>query len=89
MNFDGEYITEGQFKTIDEAWNRSGDMGSGWFFYPFHFVVSDSKKTIIDSCDILSWSKRKKLKTIQKIFNEALQRKELQNVDIEEFIFNL
>lgn len=36
MSFDGDYVTEGEFQSSNEAWNRSNDMGSRWFFYPFH-----------------------------------------------------
>ena len=36
---DGEYQTEGEFKTIEQARERSADMGSRWFFYPFHAIL--------------------------------------------------
>lgn len=36
---DGEFITDGKFDTIEEAADNSADMGSRWFFYPFHFIV--------------------------------------------------
>mgnify|MGYP001560570993 CR=1 FL=1 len=39
---DGEYKTEGEFSTIEEAWDRNNDMGSRWFFYPFRVVVAGS-----------------------------------------------
>lgn len=32
---DGAFITEGEFKTIEQAWNRINDWGSRWYFYPF------------------------------------------------------
>ncbi|MFA6309576.1 MAG: hypothetical protein WC677_07585 [Clostridia bacterium] len=53
MSFDGEYKTEDNrgkgFKTVDEAWEWSDDMGSKWFFYPFQFVVSVSGKTVVEA----------------------------------------
>jgi hypothetical protein len=57
MSFDGDFQTESKrtekgdvpFNSIEEAWEHSGDIGSKWFFYPFHFVTSDSTKTIKDA----------------------------------------
>lgn len=42
---DGEdYQLEGKdCTTIDEAVEVSADMGSRWFFYPFHFIIRDMK----------------------------------------------
>jgi hypothetical protein len=40
---DGEFKTEGKFPTIEDAWRRSQDMGSRWFFYPIHVVTSARK----------------------------------------------
>lgn len=40
---DGEYVTEGSnepYPDTDAAWRRSNDMGSRWYFYPIHVVVS-------------------------------------------------
>jgi len=42
MSFDGDYQTEKpEFDTIEEAWEYSNDLGSKWYFYPFHFVTWD------------------------------------------------
>jgi hypothetical protein len=40
---DGEFVCENKFKTINEAWERSNDMGSRWYFYPVHVVTSGNK----------------------------------------------
>lgn len=55
MSFDGEFKVEQcrTIKSIEEAWEHSNDLandlGSKWFFYPFHFVTTDSTKTIVAS----------------------------------------
>lgn len=36
---DGAFKIEGHFDSIDDAWKRSEDMGTRWYFYPFHFVA--------------------------------------------------
>lgn len=49
---DGATITEGEFETTEQAWNRSEDMGSRWYFYPIHIVTGEKK--IIDTPDGMS-----------------------------------
>ena len=49
---DGEYVKEGDFESIDAAWNRSNEMGSRWIFYPIHIVAED--KVIVATCDELN-----------------------------------
>ena len=77
MSFDGEYKKEGQFDTIDQAWERSNDMGTRWFFYPFHFVTTE--KTIVDSG--IAGLIGKRIKTVQNIFNKHSKRPDMQGVD--------
>lgn len=43
MSFDGEYVTDSHHNTIEDACETSADMGSKWFFYPFHFILSGNK----------------------------------------------
>jgi hypothetical protein len=45
-------------------------MGSRWYFYPFHFVVSDSGKTVIDAPDEFKSLERKRLSTVKRLFKE-------------------
>ena len=65
---DGKYITEGEFKTIEEAWNRINDWGSRWIFFPIPAVIKGN--TIVDSCDILPEWKNKRIKTISKMLEK-------------------
>ena len=54
MSFDGATQLENpDFKTVDDAWEHSNNLGSRWFFYPFHFVVTASGKTIKDTPNLL------------------------------------
>jgi len=66
MSFDGDYQRERlKFDTIGEAWEYSNDLGSKWFFYPFHFVVKG--ETIKDAPAMLDYMKNKRIKTVQKV----------------------
>ena len=88
MSFDGGYVREGEFNTIDDVWNYSNDMGSRWWFYPFHFVVRG--QTIVDvPDDIFGWCSRRKIKTVIKIFNEFSQRDDTQGMDCDDFAWYL
>ena len=46
---DGDHRTEGEFETVEDAWDYINDMGSRWYFYPVN-VVSDHD-IIIESPD--------------------------------------
>lgn len=68
MSFDGEYVNEGEFDSVDEAWEHDGEMGSRWIFYPFHFVLTESGKTIKAAPDELDRYVGKRLSTVKSIF---------------------
>jgi len=90
MAFNGEYkMEQGGFKTVDDAWARSNDMGSRWYFYPFHFVVSASGKTIIDAPELLEWTKGRRVNTVQRIFEKHSGNPETQGMDAEQFALTL
>lgn len=48
---DGAHVTEGTDKgyTVDECCDISANMGSRWYFYPFHFVIKDKGRVIDDN----------------------------------------
>lgn len=90
MTFDGDYVTEGRdFESIDEAWDRSEDMGSRWYFYPFHFVLTASGKTVAESPDNLERFNGKRIKTVAKEFAQLANDPEFQNAEVDEFAFYL
>lgn len=40
---DGATVREGNFPTIQAAWDRASDMGSRWFFYPICVVTGPAR----------------------------------------------
>ena len=90
MSFDGEYKTEGKdFPTTEAAWDRSNDMGSRWYFYPFHFITTETGKTVVDAPEILSWAIGRRVKTVQRMFAAHAIKPEAQSMDCEEFALTL
>lgn|SRR6056300_926710 len=88
MAFDGDYVTERfKFESIEDAWEYSNDLGSKWYFYPFHFVVAN--QTIRDTPDQLRYFNNKRIKTIKKIFNQLSKKPELIGADVDNFMFAL
>lgn len=90
MSFDGEIKIETPgFKTIEEAADYDNNLGSKWFFYPFHFIVSG--KTIRDCDNRLSCLKGKRIKTVQNIYKAANDFCLKNNItcDPEEFLLYL
>ena len=90
MSFDGDYKTEtpyheDAFTDIESAWEHSGDMGSRWYFYPFHFVVTESGTTIVGPPDDLRRFKGMRVRTVAREFNRFAAMPEAQNMGPEEF----
>ena len=88
MSFDGDFKRETpKFEYVDETWEYSNDLGSKWFFYPFHFVVSGNK---IIQCGhpMLDFTEGKKLPTIARLFKEQSTKEFTQNMDAEEYAFS-
>ena len=90
MSFDGDYVTEGRdFKTPKDAGIRSEDMGSRWFFYPFHFITTGSGLTIKEAPSILSVFNGMRVKTVAEIFKRTAKLPKAQNVGPDEFALML
>jgi len=90
MSFDGDYTVEhGGFKTVSEAWEWSNNMGSRWFFYPFHFVTSASGKTIKDASELLDWTVGQRVTTVQKVFDRVSGFPEAKDADVDKFTYLL
>ncbi len=89
MSFDGDYVTEKTgFDSIQDAWNHANDMGSRWFFYPFHFVTTASGKTIKDvPCSYMSHLSGLRVKAVAKHFEQVAKTPEAINADSEAFSF--
>ena len=89
MTFDGDYVTEGEFDSVQDAWERSEDMGSRWYFYPFHFVVSQSGKSIVDAPEMLDRFKGKRIKTVRQEFKRLSEHPAMVEADANDFAIGL
>jgi hypothetical protein len=94
MSFDGDYVTEhprgfDTFDSIESAWEHDNDMGSRWFFYPFHFVVNASGLTVIDTAELLEVFKGKRVNTVAREFERVSKLPEALNMDCDNFSFLL
>jgi len=89
MSFDGDYVTEGTFDSVTDAWERSEDMGSRWYFYPFHFVTTNSGKTVKDAPELLQHLNGMRVKQVVQRFASVAVLPEAQNADPEVFAFML
>lgn len=80
MSFDGKFVTDSEHETLEQAENASANMGSKWFFYPFHFIISG--KTVKETGEGLvnmrtkeaympKMFKGKRLQTVVKEFEKA------------------
>jgi hypothetical protein len=94
MSFDGETVRDSQHDTIEEAQEASADMGSKWFFYPWHIIVKGvtvkemggtftSTKT--DRSVLEEIFANKRLSTVKKFFNKISKRPDAQDLDSEAF----
>jgi hypothetical protein len=88
MSFDGEYqIERPTFESIEKAWDYSNDLGSKWFFYPFHFVTTASGKTIKDTPETMRHLIGLRTKAVAQHFAQVAKTEDAQNVDAEAFAF--
>jgi hypothetical protein len=74
MSFDGDY-------------NYSNDLGSKWYFYPFHFVTTSSGKTVIEGGQFMNHLEGLRVKTVSKHFKEVSERPDMEGANLEEFMF--
>ena len=85
MTFDGEYVHEGDFDSVNAAWEHSNNMGSRWYFYPFCFVLTKSGKTIKDAPEGLQHFIGKRIESVRRAFKRLVEKPEMANVSTEEF----
>jgi hypothetical protein len=90
MSFDGDSkVEKSEFETVEEVWGYSNDLGSKWFFYPFHFVISASGKTIIDSVPPLDRFNGLRVKTVQEIFEITSKRPDTQGLNCDDYAYRI
>ena len=86
MAFDGAWVSEGEFPTVQQAWQRADGLGSKWYFYPFPFVLTGSGKSIADSPDCMEIFNGKRFTTVLNFFNRVCKMEEAQGLGVDEFI---
>jgi hypothetical protein len=74
---DGDWVTDfRECESIDEVYDRLNDMGSRWFFYPFHGVIIDhgglttSRQRLVSVAPPLEEFKGKTVKTLSKYLKD-------------------
>lgn len=90
MSFDGDYVREnGSFKTIQEAWDYAGDMGSKWFFYPFIFIVNEDDRVIADAATPLEWTIGMPIGDVKASFSSYSEGVEDKDMGADEYALSL
>jgi hypothetical protein len=88
MAFDGHFVVENpHFEDIDRAWDYSNDLGSKWYFYPYHFVISG--KTIASAPCPFKTLEGQRISKVSEIFKEHAALPEAQGLDVEQFAYFL
>lgn len=84
---DGDYKTEReQFENIDDPWTYSGDLGSKWYFYPFHFVVNQADE-VVGAPEMMQHLEGMTIDDVAEHFREVSQSSDAQGVDAEAYAF--
>lgn len=87
MSFDGDWKEEPeQFENTDDAWSYAGDMGSKWFFYPFHFVV-DQAGEVVSASSPMEHLEGLAVEDVASHFRETSELPNAAGVDAELFAF--
>lgn len=94
VTFCGAHVTEGYFESISAAWDRSIDMGSRWYFYPFHFVLKDligvsGDSVVVSAPDCLKHYEGRDFREVQEVFKTLAAEPANAKATVEEFTFEL
>lgn len=94
MSFDGDYATDSEHETIEQANDAAGNLSSKWYFYPWYFCVKN--QTVVDASGVFvntktgepvlsSIFKRKRFKTVQNTFRKVSKMTEAESMSVDEF----
>lgn len=87
MGFDGDYQTERpEFENIDDAWEYAGELGSKWYFYPFHFVINQAEE-IVGAGSPMQHLEGMTVQDVASHFRETSMTPDAEGVDAEQFAF--
>lgn len=90
MAFDGDIkIERPEFDTVDDAAGYANNLGSKWWFFPFEFIITETEKTVVKAPDRLEFLEDKRIKTVQKLFNQIATDPEMEGADVDEFVLAL
>lgn len=93
MAFDGEFVQD-SIGTLEDCLNRSADMGSKWYFYPFHFIVTIGNGKVIETSTGLvvmgtgesfqsKLFKGRTLSTVKKVFADTYKQAESEGLQLD------
>lgn len=68
MSYDGCCVTAAKDVSIIEAIEISSNMGSNYYFYPFHFVINEESKIIIAPEPHNEFFENKSLEEVKNLF---------------------
>lgn len=87
MSFDGDWKEEAeQFENTDDAWSYASDLGSKWYFYPFHFVV-DQAGEVVGAPSPMEHLEGMTIEDVASHFAEVAASEDAQGVDAEAYAF--
>jgi hypothetical protein len=96
MSFDGDYIKDFT-GSIEECQNVSGDMGSKWYFYPFHFIITDKGTVMETGCGLIDLKtkesflsklfKNRKIRTVQNVFKKLYKHCDLNDLSLDGYAY--
>lgn len=79
MAFDGEHKLDApNYGSDAETWEHSDGIGEQWDFYPIHFIVSASGKTVVDARFPFEFMIGKRVRTVAKLIEAAAVRPDMQ-----------
>ena len=69
MSFDGVTVKEREGSSVEELIKVSADLGSKWFFNPFH-IITTIKGRVRDFYGMNCLYQNKSIKTVQNVFKK-------------------
>lgn len=87
MSFDGDYQTEREeFENVDDAWSYAGDLGSKWYFYPFHFVANQAGE-VVGAPEIMQHLEGMTIEDLAEHFKAVSEEVGAKELDAEAYAF--
>jgi len=81
-----DYNEPEQFENTDDAWTYASELGSKWFFYPFHFVVNQAGE-VVSAPSPMEHMEGATVEDVAAHFREVSEGLKGLEVDAEAFVF--